>query len=408
MDIESAVKERFQNLEWALDERLRRLFAASEAKTIGHGGIALVWKATGVARGSIQQGLKELVEKPAGIESSSRRIRRVGAGRKTTVTDDAALLSALESLVEPVTRGDPESPLRWTCKSLRQLATELGEQGHSVSHTSIGGLLKQLGYSLQGNRKTLEGADHPDRNSQFEYINARVEKALSQGQPVISVDTKKKELVGQFKNGGKEWRPEGDPEKVNVYDFVDKEFGRANPYGVYDLANNAGWVSVGTDHDTASFAVATIRRWWLAMGSPLYPDVKELLITADGGGSNGSRVRLWKLELQQLSDELGIPIRVSHFPPGTSKWNKIEHRLFSHISMNWRGQPLVSHEVIVNLIAATTTRKGLHVHAELDSKPYPKGIKVTDEEFAAIRIVRDEFHGEWNYTILPSNKQNNM
>jgi len=408
MDIESAVKERYQNLEWALDERLRRLFAASEAKAIGHGGITLVWKATGVARGSIQQGLKELVERPDGMESSSRRIRRVGAGRKTTVTDDAALLAALESLVEPVTRGDPESPLRWTCKSLRQLATELGEQGHSVSHTSIGGLLKQLGYSLQGNRKTLEGSDHPDRNSQFEYINARVEEALSQGQPVISVDTKKKELVGQFKNGGKEWRPEGDPEKVNVYDFVDKELGRANPYGVYDLANNTGWVSVGTDHDTASFAVATIRRWWLAMGSPLYPDVKELLITADGGGSNGSRVRLWKLELQQLSDELGIPIRVSHFPPGTSKWNKIEHRLFSHISMNWRGQPLVSHEVIVNLIAATTTRKGLQVRAELDSKPYPKGIKVTDEEFAAIRIVRDEFHGEWNYTILPPNKKINM
>jgi hypothetical protein len=408
MDIESAVKERYQNLEWALDERLRRLFAASEAKSIGHGGIALVWKATGVARGSIQQGLKELVERPAGIESSSRRIRRVGAGRKTTVTDDATLLAALENLVEPVTRGDPESPLRWTCKSLRQLAAELGEQGHSVSHTSIGGLLKQLGYSLQGNRKTLEGTDHPDRNSQFEYINARAEEALNQGQPVISVDTKKKELVGQFKNGGKEWRPEGDPEKVNVYDFVDKELGRANPYGVYDLANNAGWVSVGTDHDTASFAVATIRRWWLAMGSPLYPDVKELLITADGGGSNGSRVRLWKLELQQLSNELGIPIRVSHFPPGTSKWNKIEHRLFSHISMNWRGQPLVSHEVIVNLIAATTTRKGLKVRAELDSKPYPKGIKVTDEEFAAIRIVRDEFHGEWNYTILPSNKQINM
>lgn len=408
MDIESAVKERYQNLEWALDERLRRLFAASEAKAIGHGGITLVWKATGVARGSIQQGLKELVERPDGMESSSRRIRRVGAGRKTTVTDDAALLAALESLVEPVTRGDPESPLRWTCKSLRQLATELGEQGHSVSHTSIGGLLKQLGYSLQGNRKTLEGSDHPDRNSQFEYINARVEEALSQGQPVISVDTKKKELVGQFKNGGKEWRPEGDPEKVNVYDFVDKELGRANPYGVYDLANNTGWVSVGTDHDTASFAVATIRRWWLAMGSPLYPDVKELLITADGGGSNGSRVRLWKLELQQLSDELGIPIRVSHFPPGTSKWNKIEHRLFSHISMNWRGQPLVSHEVIVNLIAATTTRKGLQVRAELDSKPYPKGIKVTDKEFAAIRIVRDEFHGEWNYTILPTNKKINM
>lgn len=405
MDIESAVKERYQNLEWALDERLRRLFAASEAKAIGHGGIALVWKATGVARGSIQQGLKELSEKPKDIESSSRRIRRVGAGRKTTVTEDASLLSALENLVEPVTRGDPESPLRWTCKSLRQLATELNGQGHIVSHTSIGGLLKKLGYSLQGNRKTLEGTDHPDRNAQFEYINNRVQKALTQGQPVISVDTKKKELVGQFKNGGREWRPEGDPEKVNVYDFVDKELGRANPYGVYDLANNTGWVSVGTDHDTASFAVATIRRWWLAMGSPLYPDVKELMITADGGGSNGSRVRLWKLELQQLSDELDIPIRVSHFPPGTSKWNKIEHRLFSHISMNWRGKPLVSHEVIVNLIAATTTRKGLKVRAEIDSKPYPKGIKVTDEEFATLRILRDEFHGEWNYTIMPSNKK---
>jgi hypothetical protein len=404
MDIESAVKERYRNIEWALNERLRRLFAASEAKTIGHGGIALVWKATGVARGSIQQGLKELAERPDGIGNSSCRIRRVGAGRKTTVTDDATLLAALESLVEPVTRGDPESPLRWTCKSLRQLATELGEQGHIVSHTSIGGLLKKLGYSLQGNRKTLEGADHPDRDCQFKYINAQVEDALSHGQPVISVDTKKKELVGQFKNSGKEWRPEGDPEKVNVYDFVDKELGRANPYGVYDLANNTGWVSVGTDHDTASFAVSTIRRWWLAMGLPLYPDVKELMITADGGGSNGSRVRLWKLELQQLSNELGIPIRVSHFPPGTSKWNKIEHRLFSHISMNWRGHPLVSHEVIVNLIAATTTRKGLKVRAELDPKSYPKGIKVTDEEFAAIRIIREEFHGEWNYTILPSNE----
>ena len=408
MDIESAVRKRYQNLEWALDERLRRLFAASEAKAIGHGGIALVWKATGVARGSIQRGLKELAERPEGMESGSRRIRRVGAGRKATVTDDAGLLAALESLVEPVTRGDPASPLRWTCKSLRQLASELGKQGYRVSHTSIGVLLKQSGYSLQGNRKILEGASHPDRNAQFEYINARVNKALSHGQPVISVDTKKKELVGQFKNGGKEWRPEGDPAKVNVYDFVDKELGRVNPYGVYDIANNAGWVSVGTDHDTASFAVATIRRWWQTMGSPRYPAAKELLITADGGGSNGSRVRLWKLELQQLSNELGIPIRVSHFPPGTSKWNKIEHRLFSHISMNWRGRPLVSHEVIVNLIAATTTRQGLQVRAELDPRLYPKGIKVTDEAFSAIRVVRDEFHGEWNYTILPSNKKINM
>jgi hypothetical protein len=405
MDIESAIRERFQSLEWALDERLRRLFAASEAKALGHGGIALVWKATGVARGSIQQGMKELAEPHDIGTPAPRRIRRVGAGRKTTVTDDASLLAALELLVEPVTRGDPESPLRWTCKSLRQLAAELVQQGYSVSHTSIGGLLKKLGYSLQGNRKTLEGTNHPDRNAQFEHINARVEAALRQGQPVISVDTKKKELVGQFKNGGKEWRPEGEPEQVNVYDFVDKELGRANPYGVYDLTHNAGWVSVGTDHDTASFAVATIRRWWLTMGAPLYPEVKELLITADGGGSNGSRVRLWKLELQQLSDELGIPIRVSHYPPGTSKWNKIEHRLFSYISMNWRGQPLVSHEVIVNLIAATTTRNGLKVRAELDPKHYPKGIKVTDEELAAVRILRDEFHGEWNYTIMPSNKK---
>ena len=367
-----------------------------------HGGITLVWKATGVAKGSIQQGLKELEQRVDTDEPNTQRIRKVGGGRKASVTNDAELLSALESLVEPVTRGDPESPLRWTCKSLRQLESELVAQGYSVSHSSIGGLLKGLGYSLQGNRKTLEGTSHPDRNAQFEYINSRVEEAISIGQPVISVDTKKKELVGQFKNGGKEWRPQGKPEQVNVYDFVDKELGRANPYGVFDLTDNSGWVSVGTDHDTASFAVSTIRRWWLVMGKPLYPDVKELLITADGGGSNGSRVRLWKLELQQLSNELGIPIRVSHFPPGTSKWNKIEHQLFSHISMNWRGQPLVSHEVIVNLIASTTTRKGLKVRAELDSNLYPKGIKVTDEEFASIRISRDEFHGEWNYSIMPN------
>ena len=369
---------------------------------IGHGGVTLVWKATGVAKGSIQQGLKELLAQPEEMmENNPRRIRRAGAGRKTSVADDPALLSALESLVEPVTRGDPESVLRWTCKSLRQLEAELVRQGFIVSHTSIGGLLKKLGYSLQGNRKTLEGTNHPDRNAQFEYINAQTEEFLHNGQPVISVDTKKKELVGQFKNNGKEWAPQGVPEEVNVYDFVDKELGRANPYGVYDLANNTGWVSVGTDHDTASFAVSTIRRWWMVMGKPLYPDAKELMITADGGGSNGSRVRLWKLELQQLSDELGIPVRVSHFPPGTSKWNKIEHRLFSHISMNWRGKPLVSHEVIVNLIAGTTTRKGLKVRSEIDKKSYPKGIKVPDEEFAAIRIIRDEFHGEWNYSIMP-------
>lgn len=408
MTSELKIRERFQNLEWTLDERLRRLHAASEAKAIGHGGITLVSKATGVAIGSIKQGLKELCQRQEIKSGGRQRIRREGAGRKATVKVNAALTAALESLVEPVTRGNPESSLRWTCKSLRQLESELKKQGHIVSHTSIGDLLKNMGYSLQGNRKTLEGISHPDRNAQFEYINTIAEKAISNGQPVISVDTKKKELVGQYKNGGKEWRPQGDPEKVNVYDFVDKELGRANPYGVYDLANNTGWVSVGTDHDTASFAVATIRRWWFAMGAPLYNDAKELVIMADGGGSNGSRVRLWKLELQKLSDELGMPIRVSHFPPGTSKWNKIEHRLFSHISMNWRGQPLISHEVIVNLIAATTTQKGLKVRASIDSKLYPKGIKVTDEEFTAIRIQRDDFHGEWNYSIIPSIKQTAM
>lgn len=405
MDIESAVRERYKNLEWALDERLRRLYAAAEAKAIGHGGITLVQKATGVARGSIKQGLKELLPSqrtPSG-DGSNQRIRRIGGGRKASVKDDAKLLAALESLVEPVTRGDPESPLRWTCKSLRQLESELRSQGHAVSHTSIGVLLKKLGYSLQGNRKTLEGGDHPDRNAQFEFINERAKDAMYNGQPVISVDTKKKELVGQYKNGGKELRPIGNPEEVNVYDFVDKELGRANPYGVYDIINNLGWVSVGTDHDTASFAVATIRRWWFGMGKELYPDARELLIMADGGGSNGSRVRLWKLELQNLANELNIPIRVSHFSPGTSKWNKIEHRLFSYISMNWRGKPLVTHEAIVNLIAATTTRKGLRVRAELDPGHYPKGIKVTDEELKTVHIVREDFHGEWNYSILPSN-----
>ena len=405
MDEESAIRERFQNLAWAFDERMRRLYAASEAKVLGHGGITLVQKATGVARNSIKLGLKELLRsQQEGQEEdyANRRLRRIGGGRKATVKDDKKLLAAIESLVEPVTRGDPESVLRWTCKSLRQLESELKSQGYVVSHTSIGDLLRKLGYSLQGNRKTLEGGDHPDRNTQFEFINARAEDAIRNGQPVISVDTKKKELVGQYKNGGKELRPKGEPEEVKVYDFVDKDLGRANPYGVYDIKNNLGWVTVGTDHDTASFAVSTIRRWWFGMGKDLYPGARELLITADGGGSNGSRVRLWKLELQKLANELGIPVRVSHFPPGTSKWNKIEHRLFSYISMNWRGKPLISHETIVNLIAATTTKKGLKVKAELDSGHYPKGIKVTDEELETVRIFRDDFHGEWNYSILPN------
>src|SRR3989338_6660493 len=406
MDNDDAlITARYKALEGVLDERQRRLYAAAEAKVLGHGGAKRVWNATGVARGSILAGLKELEQvrqeqqKPT---NEQRRIRRPGAGRKTLLEQDPTIRIALERLVEPMTVGDPETPLRWTCKSLMHLSRELQAQGYTISHVSVGALLKEMGYGLQGNRKTLEGKGHPDRNAQFEFINQKADAALVAGQPEISVDTKKKELVGQFKNGGKEWRPEGDPEKDNVYDFVDKELGRANPYGVYDLANNTAWVSVGTDHDTASFAVSTIQRWWHSMGKSTYPEAKELMIMADGGGSNGSRVRLWKLELQRFADEENLTIRVSHFPPGTSKWNKIEHRLFSYISMNWRGRPLVSHEVIVNLIAATTTRKGLKVRAELDSNLYQKGIKVSDQEFAAIRISRDDFHGEWNYVISPN------
>ena len=402
MEADGLITARYVALESVLDERQRRLYAAVEAKVLGHGGVKRVHEATGVARGSIFAGLKELGQAIEVVAGEPRRIRRAGAGRKKLVEQDPGVREALERLVEPVTRGDPESPLRWTCKSLMQLSRELGACGHTISHVSVGTLLKELGYSLQGNRKTLEGASHPDRNAQFEFINEKIEAALAGGQPVISVDTKKKELVGQYKNGGKEWRPQGQPEAVKVHDFVDDELGRANPYGVYDLGSNSAWVSVGTDHDTASFAVATVRRWWFAMGQALYPEAKELMITADGGGSNGSRVRLWKLELQRLADELAIPIRVSHFPPGTSKWNKIEHRLFSYISLNWRGQPLVSHEVIVNLIAATTTRKGLKVRAQLDTNPYPKGVKVSDHEFKSIRLERDDFHGEWNYTITPN------
>jgi len=397
-----SIRIRFNKLAWTLDERMRRLFAAAEASALGRGGITKVAQATGVSRRAIHVGLQELSDLKEPVENPpKRRIRKEGAGRKSVIQTDVGLMSALEKLVEPMTRGDPESPLRWTCKSLRTLAGELAANGHPVSYPVVGDLLRELGYSLQANRKVLEGTDHPDRNAQFEFISEQTTQQLMAGNPVISVDTKKKELVGAYKNNGTTWCPEGKPEQVKVHDFVDKELGRANPYGVYDMGSNTGWVSVGTDHDTASFAVETIRRWWSTMGRQCYPAASELMITADGGGSNGSRVRLWKMELQRLADEIRIPIHVSHLPPGTSKWNKIEHRLFSYISMNWRGQPLVSHEVIINLIAGTTTRKGLKVHAELDDSLYPAGSKVSDDEFKQIHLTRNTFHGEWNYRIDP-------
>ena len=398
MDALAAVRQRFAALEPVIDERTRRLLVAAESSAWGPGGISIVSQATGVSRQVIRQGLRELKETPV---PPAGRIRRVGGGRKKSKEKDPSLVADLERLVEPLTRGDPESSLRWTCKSVRNLADELKRQGHKISYPVVAELLHELGYSLQSNRKTKEGSTHPDRNQQFEYINARVERAISGKQPVISVDTKKKELVGDFKNPGADWRPKGEPEKVRMHDFPIPELGRVAPYGVYDLAANSGWVSVGLDHDTASFAVETIRRWWHAMGQERYPEAKQLLITADGGGSNGSRLRLWKLELQKLADETGLIIAVSHFPPGTSKWNKIEHRLFSFISKNWRGQPLISLEVIVSLIAATTTKKGLKVHASIDDSTYPAGAKVSDSEMKEINLRRDTFHGEWNYEIHP-------
>lgn len=398
--MDTQIAQRYNLIEWALDERLRRLFSAAEAKVLGHGGVTLVAESTGVSRRAIHAGLKELESRQIEGQSIGSRIRRPGAGRKSVTETDKTLQSDLELLIDPLTRGDPESPLRWTCKSLRMLADELGNMEHKVSHTHVGKMLIMMGYSLQGNKKTLEGTGHPDRNAQFGYINEQVTERLANREPVISVDTKKKELIGRFKNNGKTWRPKGQPTEVKVHDFIE-EAGRANPYGVYDVGADEGWVSVGTDHDTAAFAVQTIRRWWHVVGSPTYPHAKELFITADGGGSNGGRVRLWKLELQELADEIGIPIRVCHYPPGTSKWNKIEHRLFSFITMNWRGEPLISHEVMLNLIAGTKTKTGLSVKVELDNKKYPKGIKVPDAEFASINMVRDDFHGDWNYSISP-------
>jgi len=395
------IRGRFTALSPHLDERERRLFVAMEASSAGYGGIAAVSRATGVAASTIGRGLKDLAGETA---LTPGQVRRAGGGRKLLVDSDPTLLADLMKLVEPGERGDPMSPLRWTCKSLRRLADELRAFGHRISHTKVGELLKAQKFSLQGNSKTREGGDRPDRDAQFVNINRCVKAALAKGQPVISVDTKKKELVGDFKNGGREWRPQGDPEEVQVYDFLSLAVGRAIPYGIYDLATNAGWVSVGIDHDTAAFAVQTIRRWWQKIGRVRYPKARKLVITADGGGSNGSRVRLWKRELQRLANELGIAIEVHHLPPGTSKWNKIEHRLFSFISMNWRAKPLVSYRVILDLISATTTNTGLTVQCELDPATYPKGIAISDEEMNSLNIVRAAFRGEWNYTIRPCNR----
>ena len=396
----AAIRLRYEALDPLLDERARRRFAAAEALAAGRGGVTAVARVTGVARSTIDRGLAEL-RGDAAPAAAPDWVRRKGGGRRSLVVTDPSLLADLRELVEPSTRGDPMAPLLWTAKSLRKLAGGLRELGHRICHNVVADLLRDMGYSLQANRKTLEGANHPDRDAQFGYINAQVKQALAAGEPAISVDTKKKELVGDFKNAGREYRPKGQPEPVRVHDFLIPELGRAAPYGVYDIADNAGWVSLGIDHDTASFAVNAIRRWWQAMGRARYPQATQLLITADCGGSNGARVWVWKHELQVLANELGIAITVCHLPPGTSKWNKIEHRLFSFITQNWRGRPLVSYQAIVQLIAATTTETGLKVHCEIDPDTYPAGVKVSDIEMDAINIQRHEFHGDWNYTIRP-------
>ena len=405
-DILRELKAKYRSLKPIMDERMRRRWAASEARAYGWGGVRAVSTVTGMSPSTIRIGMKELAEQERNPKAEvTTRLRRVGGGRKRQTELDPQLQTSLEKLVEPLTRGDPESALRWTCRSTANLSQALKEQGHQASPQTVGRLLNAAGYSLQGNRKTKEGSSHPDRNAQFEYINELVEQLQERGQPVISVDTKKKELIGEFRNGGREWRRAGEPDEVKVHDFMEPELGKAIPYGVYDLSENQGWVSVGIDHDTARFATAAIGRWWKKMGSKSYPKARELLITADGGGSNSSRCRLWKVALHDLAVQLGIPIHVSHFPPGTSKWNKIEHRMFCHITQNWRGQPLISHEVIVQLIANTTTRAGLKIRAELDNARYPAGIKVTDDELAAVNIKRADFHGDWNYTLKPTHKR---
>lgn len=396
MDEDAALVQKMATLLPQLDERQRRLLLGAEARALGRGGVTRVARAAGVSRPTVERGLAEL-DRPA----SAGRVRQPGGGRHPQEERDPALLAALEALVEPDTRGDPMSPLRWTCKSTRQLADTLTRHGHAVSAWTVRRLLHEADYRLQAPAKTLEGASHPDRDAQFRYLNEQSKAFLGQGQPVVSVDAKKKELVGAFKNGGQEWRPSGQPERVNIHDFPDPALGKAIPYGIYDVGRNTGWVTVGQDHDTASFAVASLRRWWAAVGRPAYPGADRLLISADSGGSNGYRLRLWKVELQHFADRTGLSVTVCHLPPGTSKWNKIEHRLFAQISLNWRGRPLVSHEVIVNLIGATTTQPGLRVRAELDQGTYPTKIQVSDEALAAVRLTPHRFHGEWNYTIAP-------
>ncbi|HMB08921.1 MAG TPA: ISAzo13 family transposase [Isosphaeraceae bacterium] len=402
------VRTKYELLRPLMDERMRRQWAAAEALSLKRGGVTLVAQATGMSRTTIGEGMRELRERTnLGIEDETciselpTRMRHPGGGRHPLKVNDPTLVRDLEALIEPTTRGDPQSPLRWTCKSTRNLAEALSRQGHCVSYQTVAVLLHELGYSLQALRKTREGGAHPDRDARFRYINQQVIAFQERGQPVVSVDTKKKELVGDFKTAGQEWQPEGTPEEARIYAFRDKDLGKVIPRGVYDLTWNEGWVSVGVDHDTAPFAAETLRRWWQEMGSEVYPEAQGLLITADAGGSNSYRSRLWKVAIQELADLLGFPISVCHFPPGTSKWNQIEHRMFSHLTQNWRGRPLVSRAVIVNLIGHTTTRTGLEIQAELDTGTYKEGIKVTDDELAAVRITRDNFHGEWNYTISP-------
>jgi hypothetical protein len=397
VETEASLSSRFAAISPHLNERQRRLWAASEARDLGRGGIVLVSRATGVSRPTIYKGLEELDGAP--IEEG--RVRAPGAGRKPLSVTDPGLAAALDELLDPDSRGDPESPLRWTCKSTGQLALALTRGGHRVSAESVGKLLHEAGYSLQANVKVREGSQHPDRDAQFRYLNEQAREFRESGLPVVSVDAKKKELVGDFKNGGREWWPKGQPVPVRVHDFIDPELGKAIPYGVLDIERNVGWVNVGQDHDTASFAVESLRRWWHGDGGAAYPAAKQLLISCDSGGSNGFRSRLWKVELGRFADETGLEVTVCHLPPGTSKWNKIEHRLFAHISMNWRGRPLVSHEVVVNLIAATTTKQGLRVHAERDLGQYPLHTSVSDRELAEVGVRPHAFHGEWNYTIAP-------